>query len=274
VPGDPHSVPQTLMTASALINREGSLQDGQAQDPSQCPSGDGGDGSPPPQPDCGTKSETLQLWFQQQTNILHFEQPDGSTPGDPYMDCPFLGPGVYPQWTAMDIPLPLSGWGPGPPIGTGMPTGVELSGHATDSQHDQDLDEDANAHLTLRFSPVYVVPTIVLGDVSSERVAPDGSIGVPVTCPKKEKPGCSGTVSLGIDPSIGAGASAAAFNAPTLAKASFKLLPGAKTRLKLRFAHASKQYLRAIAQAPLVLVVTVGSRHPIRYVAAHTKLRV
>ena len=44
----------------------------------------------PPRPDCGVKSEPLSLWFIQQSNTLHFEQPDGSAPGDPFTDCPYL----------------------------------------------------------------------------------------------------------------------------------------------------------------------------------------
>jgi hypothetical protein len=59
VPGDPLSVPQTLLTASAPASRQGAVQQGAPPDPSQCPSGDGG--GTPPSPDCGTKSMTLQL---------------------------------------------------------------------------------------------------------------------------------------------------------------------------------------------------------------------
>jgi hypothetical protein len=122
-------------------------------------------------------------------------------PGDPFSDCPYLGPGMVPTWLPVDVQLPASGRGPGPPIGTAAGHGapVELHGETSTAQHDADIDATASEHLTLRFVPVYVTPTIVLGNVSSERVGSDGSIGVPVTCPKGEKPGCSGSVALAID---------------------------------------------------------------------------
>jgi len=274
VPGDPLSVPQTLLTASASVMRGGSVRQGAPPDPTQCPSGDGG--GTPPTPDCGTKSMTLKLWFSEHTKLLQFEQPDGSVPDDPFTDCPYLGPGLAPTWLPVDVLLPPSGWGPGPPIGSaaghGMP--VELHGETSTDQHDADIDASANEHLTLRFVPVYVTPTIVLGNVTSERVGSDGSIGVPITCPSGEKPGCSGTVALAIDVAGASAVRAAAVPAVvTVTKAAFKLKPGARQRLTLRIAHASKQYLRSLSQAPLTIMVTVGGKHPVRYVASRTKLR-
>jgi hypothetical protein len=278
VPGDPNSVPQTLLTAHAVVSRFGSVTDGQPADPTACPSGDGG-GTTPPQPDCGTKSQLLSLWFDQHTNLLQFEQPDGSVGGDPFMDCPYLGSNAFPTWSPISIPLPLSGWGPTLPIGTapGIGLPVELSGHTTTQQNDADVDGSTSEHLTLRFTPLYVVPTIVLGNVSAEHVSSNGTISVPVTCPKGERSGCSGTVSLAIDVATASSAAARpalANSVVTVAKSKFKLKAGTRQRLTIRIAHTSKQYLRSLAQAPLVLVASVGRKHPIRYVAAKTKLRV
>ena len=271
-PGDPLSVPQTLVTAHAAVSRQGSVQAGTGVDTSQCPSGDGG--GTPPQPDCGSKDEMLKLWFSQQSSILHFEAPDGSTPGDPFSDCPFLGPGMFPTWQALDIALPLSGWGPPPPIGSahgeGLP--VQLQGETSTQQHDADIDATASERLTLRFAPLYVTPTIVLGDVASEQVGSDGAIGVPVSCPTGEKPGCRGTVTLAIDVATASSSHLPIGSVVTVAKASFSLSPGTRQRVRVRIAHVTKTYLKSLAQTPLALLVTVGGRHPIRYVAARMKL--
>jgi hypothetical protein len=280
VPGDPNSVPQTLLQAHAAVNRYGSVTDGQPSDPTQCPSGDGG-GTTPPQPDCGTKSQLLKLWFSQGTNLLQFEQPDGSVGGDPFTDCPYIGSNAFPTWSPVYVALPLSGWGPAPPIGTARGIGlpVELEGQATSQQHDADVDGSTNEHLTLRFTPIYVAPTIILGNVSSERVNSDGAIGVPVTCPTGEKSGCSGTVSLAIDvAAASSGAARAVARTPgsfvAVAKSAFKLRAGTHQRVAIRIAHSSKTYLRSLAQAPLVIAVTVGQKHKLRYVAAKTRLRI
>jgi hypothetical protein len=273
-PGDPNSVPQTFVNARATVIRQGSVQDGAPADPTQCPSGDGG--GTVPTPDCGAKQAQLQLWFDQQSSMLHFEQPDGSAPNDPFNDCPYLGSGVFPTWTPADVLIPPSGWGPPPPIGTANGLPVELHGEATSQQHDADLDASVSEHLTLRFLPLYVTPTIVVGDVSSERVSSDGAIGVPVTCPKGEKPGCSGTVALVIDVATASAAGAESPNVGsvvTIAKASFSLKPGVHRRLTIKIAHASKPFLSSVARAPLAMVVTLGGKHKIRYVAAQTKLR-
>jgi hypothetical protein len=272
-PGDPNSVPQTLLTANAAVMRQGSVQDGPAADPTLCPSGDGA--GTPPTPDCGTKEQSVSLWFDQQSSLLHFEQPDGSAPDDPFTDCPYLGSGVIPTWLPVDVNLPPSGWGPPPPIGSARGTGlpIELHGEATSSQHDADLDASVNENVTLRFVAVFVAPTIVLGDVSSERVSSDDTIGVPVSCPKGEQPGCRGTVALAIDVATDSAVNPHAGSVVTLATAPFKLKPGVRRRVMIKLAHASKSYLRAVAQAPLALLVTVGGKHRIRYVAARPKLR-
>jgi hypothetical protein len=273
VPGDPQSVPQTLLTASASVSRQGTVQQGPAPDPSLCPSGDGG--GTPPTPDCGVKPLTLKLWFDQESHVLNFEQPDGSVPGDPFSDCPYLGPGMLPTVLPADVLLPMNGWGPGPPIGSAVGHGlpVELHGQASAEQHDAHLDATANEHISLRFLPLFVTPTVVLGDVSSEHLSSDGSIGVPVSCPKGEKPGCAGTVALAIDIATASSAGSRPGSVVTVAKARFNLKPGAHQRVKIRIAHVSKTYLKSLAQTPLALTVTVGGKHPIRYVAARTRLR-
>ena len=105
-----------------------------------------------------------------------------------------------------------------------------------------------------------------------------------------EMPGCRGTVTLAIDIATGAASdgsaaaaagaaagAAAAAAAPgsvvTVAKASFSLRPGVHQRIRIRIAHASKSYVKSLAQLPLALIVSVGGKHQIRYVAARTKLR-
>jgi hypothetical protein len=98
-------------------------------------------------------------------------------------------------------------------------------------------------------------------------------MSVPASCPKGEKGGCSGSVSLAIDAAGSSRAGSMTPPMPTLASTKFKLAPGSKQKLKLTIPHASKRVLSSITQAPLAIVVSIGSHH-IRYVASKTTLRV
>jgi hypothetical protein len=97
---------------------------------------------------------------------------------------------MVPSWMPVDVALPLSARGPPPPIGSarGLGIPIELQGEASTEHHDTEIDATASEHVTLRFHALFVAPTIVLGNVASERVGADGAIGVPVSCPSGEKP--------------------------------------------------------------------------------------
>jgi hypothetical protein len=273
-PTNPFQLLEPTVKSTAAIDRSGSVQDGAPPDPTLCPSGDGG--GTPPVPDCGARQATLTLWFRQHSNVLHFEQPDDSIPGNPYQDCPYLGSGVFPDWLPLDVFMPLSGWGPPPPVGTGHGPGipVQLDGHTSDSHHDQDLDWTASEQLTLRFVPVTVTPTIVLGDVSNEAVSPAGGVGIPVTCPKRETPHCSGSVELALDINDPHTFPAPAAGTLKVASANFNVPAGKRQRVSIVLHHRTKAQLRALAQAPMVLVVTVGRRGHVSYEASTVKLHV
>jgi hypothetical protein len=56
-------------------------------------------------------------------------------------------------------------------------------------------------------------------------------------------------------------------------RASFNVKAGQRTRVALRFPHLSRAQITAIAQAPLGLIVSIGRRHPVRYVARMVHLK-
>jgi hypothetical protein len=261
----PTQGPEPTVKARVGILRHGTLDQGTGG----CASGGGDNGTPTPKPDCGAKTEFLNLTVDQHGHLLGIDQSDSELPDDPYDDCPYLGPGVYPSWIPMTIVLPAFGWGPPPPIGTAVGSGqVDASGSATTDEHDADTDASANERLTLRFMPVSVIPTVVLGDVAAEATG----AGVTVGCPTREKSGCTGSVALAIDVNEPRSFPAQAHTTSSLASVRFTLRAGKHQRLHLRIPHASKLVLKSISQAPTVLVVTIGRKHRFRYEGARVRL--
>lgn len=233
-----------------------------------CADGGGDNGTPPPTPDCGTKLATLHLTFDQSiSTLLHVEQADDNLPDDPFDDCGSELEGAYPSFDAMDLVVPKSGFGPPPPIGTA--TGpVDLSGTVPYSEHDADVDADGEQRLSLRFSPIVVTTTVILGSANTVTVGGGPGGGVPVTCPASEKHGCAGSLALGIltdQPSR----FPTAYSSPAkpFARTSFAIKAGHRARVALTIPHANRAQIKAIAQAPLGLVVSIGRHHPVTYVA-------
>jgi hypothetical protein len=239
-----------------------------------CADGGGNNGPPPPPPDCGTKSAILHLTFDQSiATVLHVAQADDNLPDDPFDNCGSELEGAYPSFDPMDLLVPKVGFGPAPPVGTGGGA-VALTGSVPYSEHDADVDADGQQRLSLHFSPVIVTPTIVLGRADTVSANPGPGGGVPVTCPASEKQGCAGSLALGIvtdRPSR----FPATFSSPAkpFARASFSLKPGRRAHVALTIPDASRAQIQAIAQAPLGLVVTIGRRHPVRYLARMVHLK-
>jgi hypothetical protein len=236
---------------------------------------DGGDGgSPPPPPDCGTKDAILHLTFDQSVStLLHVEQADDNLPDDPFDNCGSDLEGAYPSFDPMDLPVPKTGFGPPPPIGSGGGA-PELSGTVPYSEHDTEVDADGQQRLTLRFAPVFATPTVILGRSDSVTANPGPGGGVPVTCPAQAKHGCDGSLALGIvtdQPTR----FPASFSSPAkpIGTARFALRAGQREQVAIRIPHAGRAQIRAIAQAPLGLVVAIGRKHPVRYLAHMVHLK-
>jgi len=265
-------VPATGLHTTATLDREGSITYGadDGDDTDGCPSGDG---SQPPEPDCGTQVVPLTFTFT-----------PGASPGlsgdsidSPWKNCPVSGltPPAVPD--NLSAPVLVSGTGPqGAPL---LP--FQLIG--TDVQADSDTDATSKLEVDMQLARVAIIEALDVPD--SYKTAPvdgHGDTKVPVSCPAGAA--CKGTIGIAAG-GFGSGRAATAPPAwpkplqqaePLLGSARFSLKSGKRARVTLRLAHGSTQVIHALAGQKLDVIVrqsAKGRAKPIAFAAGQVKLR-
>jgi hypothetical protein len=263
-------------------DREGSITEGQpaAANPASCSLASGGEGSPPPTPDCGTRNLSTQIDVDLSSAAPRLgESPAASVANEPhYKDCPVFGQSVPAFATPLVAALPPLG----PTNVGGLPSG-RATLEATEPIGEADVAGQTTLKLELQFLRVLVVDAMGMPADVNLSVDGQGDATVPIECPSGT---CSGTVALELggfasgssvirahgaaaQPRFPAPASVAE---PTIASARFQLKAhhrGVRVRLP-----GGRRFAKSIASTLLDVVVSEGSgKRRVRYVAGDAHLR-
>jgi hypothetical protein len=262
-------------------DRDGSITEGKPEaSPSEC-SGASGEGAPPLQPDCGTRSLSTMINVDPAPGSASIEGGEVSDAGEPpYKDCPVFG-NVVPAF-ASPVVATL------PPLGPAADGGVASGAAkltATEPITESDTSGQTTLDLELTFTRLAVFDALGMPADTTLTVAADGDVDVPVTCPAGGT--CSGTVALDLGAVADASsrnatardaADAPRFPAPVsgfavaLSSAKFHLRPHQRG-VELRI-HGGRLFARSLEKTTLAVVISEGSgKKAARYVAGTAHVR-